>query len=471
MKHLVLSIFIGFSILSACGQITISKEENRAKTVRCCLKYDSIGYYSYSNCRFTEAMADYINALKCLDSLTSSTSVDSLYGIVYQHISDLLSECDKDEAAKDVCFQSLEYSLRAEDSTSIAQCYRKIGNLCYYLSETDVPDTLLYYMQKSLSFVHGEDPYYSAFYTALIGIYKNKNEINITNYLPTGMKGITLLPNDSFERLPYLNNYIALFYWMIGETVQAIDYAVQSASSDNIRQQIDALGILEKIYFETGDTTAAVKSLTQLDSLNVVLSEAKRKASGIEKQLRQYETEKELQIKNATTKKHIKVVIRAILIVFLSVMITWYAFYRMKIAIKREKKTPSFSEQWEAFEGTEIYKKITEKCSSKHDLTASNVSSSMICLSHSDWHELEKAYKRCFNDCVGKLIRQYPNLNEGESRYLMLSLLELSEVQKAALLGLSYQGCISRRNRVQNKTGMGNLHENFRNILKNITES
>lgn len=414
-------------------------------------------------------MDSYIIALKYLDSLRPSTATDSLYGVIYQHISDLFSECDKYESAKETYLQSLEYSIRADDSITIASCYRKIGNMCYYLSETENPDTLLFYMQKSIPYAKDEDPYYSAFYMALIGIYKDKTDI--AGFIPERPKGITLLPNGFDERQPFLNNYIAWFLWMIGETEQAISYAKQNVESDNLIQQIDALGMLSKVYLEIGDTTAAIISVHRHDSLSQLLVEAKRKAACIEKQLRQYEDEKEQKWEKELSENSIKIVIWILSLMFLLLVTTISLVLGKKRKTSKIQSVSSFLERFELLENSDICKRITTRCDSEPYLTASNVAASMICLTQSDWKELEKTYEQCFNGCIEKILHQYPNLNEGELHYYMLSLFDLSEVQKAALLGLSYQGSISRRNRVQNKTGVDNLHEDIINLFKNILKT
>lgn len=465
MKHFILSILIGISILSACNKGALPKTTNESNLLQCFMKYDSIGYYYYSTYQFKESMDCYINALIILDSIPTSSTADSLYGIVYQKISDLLFECDKYESAKDICFHSLEYSLKSGDSISIASCYRKIGNLCYYLSEKDNPDTLLYYLQKSLPYAKGEDPYFSALYIALVGAYKDKTLP--AKFMPERGKGIMLLPDDCDDRLPYLNNYFAWTLWVIEETEQAISYAEQSASSSNLKQQLNALAMLGEMYLEMGDTATSIIKTSQYDSLNLVFSEAKRKASGIEKQLRQYETEKRLQSDEAAA-KHPAVTIGCATLVALLITMAVVGFFRKK---KAKTMTPSFKELSERFESTEIYQKIEEKCTLEADLTASNLTTSTICLHRNEWKDLEKACGDCFSNSMERFKELHPDLNDGEWQYIMLSLLDLSEVHKAALLGLSYQGCISRRNRVLNKTGMSNLHDEMRNALKNIMET
>ena len=422
------------------------------------------GNYFYSNCHFSEAINSYINALKSLDSINTTCKTDSLYGIIYQQISDVFSDCERYETAKELGFLALKYSRNANDSSNIATCYRKIGNLCYYLSEVDNPDTLLYYLQNSLPYAKGEDPYYSALYMALIGIYKEKEDNSL--FMSVRGNGITLLPKDFNERLPYLNNYIAWCLWLLGKSNEAIIYAEKNVESNNIKQQLDAFNLLGKLYLEVGDTTAAIINSKKLDSLNIILSEAKRKASGIEKTYRQYETEKASHIITLNTEKPFITIGWVVGIVLLVLVVLIFMLNLQWKRKKTEKISKLFSKHWNEFESDEIHQIIIDKCASELDLTATNVSTSMICMSGKEWKALKNAFDKYFNGFIQKLKEQYPELNEGELEYILISVFDLSEVQKAALLGLSYQGCISRRNRVQNKLNTCDIQNFLFNTLK-----
>lgn len=469
MRNYVLSIVVVFCLFSACKRSVVSNGSMGDAAYSHALLEIEKGNNLYANCQFCEAMDAYINALKIVDSLSYSSKTDSIYGVVYQHISDIFSDCEMYETSKEVIIKALEYSLRVEDSLNIASGYRKIGNLCYYLSEIDNPDTMLYYLQKSLPYAKGEDPYYSALYMAVVGVYKD--QADISQYMPVRGKGITFLPDSFNERLPYLNNYIAWCLWVIGKVPEAISYAEKSVSSTDMKQQIDAYNLLNKLYLDLGDTVLAIKSAKKLDSINQLFFEAKRKAAGIEKAFERYETEKSHQQESTTREMMVIPTGWIILIVILFFLIIGCIIWR-----KRKRKIAhafalSFSKQWETFEAEEICRIISEKCASEPDITAANVSSSMICLSVKEWNTLKKTIDQYFNGFLKKMQETYPTLNEGELQYIILSVFKLSEVQKAALLGLSYQGCISRRNRVQNKTNMDDLHEEITEVLKNITEA
>lgn len=463
MSRYILSVLI-VCLIGICNKVSFSNTTKQTENYNYAIKQMETGNYFYSNCHFSEAINSYINALKSLDSINTTCKTDSLYGIIYQQISDVFSDCERYETAKELGFLALKYSRNANDSLNIATCYRKIGNLCYYLSEVDNPDTLLYYLQNSLPYAKGEDPYYSALYMALIGIYKEKEDNSL--FMSVRGNGITLLPKDFNERLPYLNNYIAWCLWLLGKSNEAIIYAEKNVESNNIKQQLDAFNLLGKLYLEVGDTTAAIINSKKLDSLNIILSEAKRKASGIEKTYRQYETEKASHIITLNTEKPFITIGWVVGIVLLVLVVLIFMLNLQRKRKKTEKISKLFSKHWNEFESDEIHQIIIDKCASELDLTATNVSTSMICMSGKEWKALKNAFDKYFNGFIQKLKEQYPELNEGELEYILISVFDLSEVQKAALLGLSYQGCISRRNRVQNKLNTCDIQNFLFNTLK-----
>ena len=142
------------------------------------------------------------------------------------------------------------------------------------------------------------------------------------------------------------------------------------------------------------------------------------------------------------------------------------------IIINRKRKIANsefFSERWNKFESSEIYVLIKNRCESESDLSAVNVSTSMIRLRENEITNLQKEINISFNDFVNKFRETFPELNKGEIDYCMLSILRISEIHKAALLGLSYQGCVSRKKKVLEKTKMSNVNDEILFLLKNIT--
>lgn len=403
---------------------------------------------------FNEAMNHYIAALRILDSIPTNTSTDSLRGVTYIAISDIFMDCEMYETSKETYFKALDYCCSANDSVNIALCYRKIGNICYYLSDTENPDTLLHYIQKSISFAQDESPYISAFYITLIASLKDKETAK--KFLPERIKGITLLPIETDKQTPYLENYAAWALWVSGENEKAIGYAKQNTLSSDIKLRVTSLELLSVLSLDSGDTTTAVASLQQIDSLNRIINEEKRKAASIEHVFSQYEKER-CEMKTTSTSHTIETMAILAALTIVSIII---------MCIRKKQNGKKANSSWNDFLKSEIYNKITEKCESEKGLTAANVSASNIRLTKIEMDELEQEINKDYADFATKFRKLHPDINDGEWQYIMVSMLKTSEVEKSALLGLSYQGCTSRRNRVLEKLKTDNLNDYLQKMLK-----
>ena len=416
--------------------------------------YNILGYCHYTKCHFDEAIRCYINALKFSDKVEYNYNIK---GDVYKNIADVFYDCENYTLSKDLYFKSLDYCLNSIDSINIVHDYRRIGNICYYLSENDNPDTLQYYMQKSMNFAQKEEPLISALYMALTTAFHHKEKLESLS--PNRMKGISLLPDNRVAMNYSLNNYLSVLYQIEGNIDGAIKHSIIALGSDDIKKQMLAHKQLSNIYLINGDTLSSVYHDLKYDSINDIFSEYKRRASATENLLYEYENESH-DIKNKSGDRYITIIISTLIIIMtLSVSI----FIKKK---RRKANKEYFSERWNNFTSSDIFLSIKDKCESESDLSASNVSASMICLKENEKMNLEKEINHCFKDFVNHIRKTYPELNKGEIDYCMISLLDISEIHKAALLGLSYQGCVSRRKRVAEKTKMSNINEDLMLFLQ-----
>lgn len=412
--------------------------------------YNILGYCHYTKCHFDDAIKCYIKALKFSDKIEDNYYIK---GDVYKNIADVFYDCENYNLSKELYFKSLDYCLNSSDSNNIVHNYRKIGNICYYLSENENPDTLQYYMQKSMNFAQKEEPLISALYMALH--QKEKLEGLSSNRI----KGISLLPDNKIAMNYSLNNYLSMLYYIDGDIDKAINHSIITLNSDDIKKQLSAHSQLSNLYLISGDTVSSVYHDLKFDSINDIFSEYKRRASTAENLLYEYEKENQDIESEKDSENSISLIIS-----FITIINTFIIIF-----LKKKRETASiddFSERWNRFISSEIFVSIKDKCESESDLSAANVSASMIRLKENEMMSLEKEINLCFNDFTNKFRKTFPELNKGEIEYCMLSLLSVSEIHKAALLGLSYQGCVSRKKRVSEKTKMNNVNEDMKSFLQ-----
>lgn len=416
--------------------------------------HNFLGYCHYTKCNFNDAIKEYVTALKFSDKVKDK---QNLKGDIYKNIADVFYDCENYTLSKELYFKSLDYCLNSLDSNNIVHDYRRIGNICYYLSENENPDTLQYYMQKSMNFAQKEEPLISALYMALTTAFYQKEKLK--GLSPNRMKGISLLPDSRIAINYSLNNYLSVLYQIEGDIGGAIKHSIIALGSDDMKKQMSAHRQLSDLYLINGDTISSVYHDLKFDSINNIFSEYKRRALAAENLLYEYEKEHH-DIKNENRNRNIIFMISTLIIIMtLSVFIF--------IKEKRKKVNKEyFSERWDRFTTSDIFLSIKDKCESESDLSAVNVSVSMIRLKENEIMNLEKEINICFDDFTDKFRKTFPELNKGEMYYCMLSLLNISEIHKAALLGLSYQGCVSRKKRVVEKTKMSNINEDLMSFLQ-----
>lgn len=417
--------------------------------------YNMLGYCHYTNCQFDDAIKCYINALKFSDKIKDNNH--NIKGDIYRNIADVFYDCENFVLSKELYFKSLDYCLLSLDSNNIVYNYRRIGNICYYLSENENPDTLQYYMQKSLNFAQKEEPLISALYMALTTAFHQKEKLE--GLSPNRMKGISLIPDNRIAMNYSLNNYLSVLYQMEGDIDAAIKHSKIALNSADIKKQMSAHRQLSNLYLINGDTASSVYHDLKYDSINEIFSEFKRKALAAENLLHDYERENQY-VENKSGNVHVVYLTFSLIIILTSSL--FFIIKRKRNKLSKE----DFSERWSRFISSEIFILIKDKCESESDLSATNVSASMICLNEKEKMHLEKEINLCFNDFVNKIRTTFPELNKGEIDYCMLSLLSVSEIHKSALLGLSYQGCVSRKKRVAEKTKMNNINEDLLSFLQ-----
>ena len=420
--------------------------------------HNTLGLCHYTLCNYNEAIKEYVKALRYYDKIKNNHKPINHKGEIYKNLADIFYDCENHILAKDTYFKSLEHCIMASDSTNIVYIYRKIGNLCYYLSEYENPDTLLYYMQKSMNYTLDEEPLISALYMALTSAFHQQEKLS--SFFPYRAKGFPLLPNNKESMTYSMYNYLSTLYQIEGNIDEAIKYSNMALKSNDIRKRIPAHKQLSNLYLIKGDSITSFSHSIKHDSLNDIFSEQKRKAFGAENIFHDYEEEQQKTF-NKKRNNHTKLLVLFFIISATSIFII--------IKRKASSSKNKFAEKWSIFEASDIIGLIKHKCESESDLNANNVSTSMIYLTDDEKRNLEEEINICFDKFTYKIKNKFPDLNKGEIEYCMLSLLNISEIHKAALLGLSYQGCVSRKKRVIEKTKMNNINKDLLSLLKNIT--
>lgn len=125
-----------------------------------------------------------------------------------------------------------------------------------------------------------------------------------------------------------------------------------------------------------------------------------------------------------------------------------------------------FLERWNSFQETEIFNSIIERCKYNKHLIGETIMYFKNPLTASEISTFKATIDSFFNNFTHRFSSQYPDLSDVELDYCYISILPLTEIQKAGLLSLSYQGIVSRRKRVTNKLKKSLFSQKLTDFMK-----
>lgn len=461
------SIYLSDSIGKHNRQRFLENQWWRART------YHVLGYENQSKYLFMDATQNYINSLNIIDQYFSNDStikINRLYGSLYSHLGGMFLDCNMYETAKQLYFSSLDKYLQTNDSVAIANTYRQLGNICFYLNDTKNPDTLFYYVQKSFPYMGThEHPYVSTLYSLIVELHYAFYQSDSTFVNP--FIGIdVLLQGKNYRFLMY--KYLSCIYLLEGDYEAALTATLQQMESSDLKIKMDAFERIVTIYEKLGDTDKSLEYYKIYKQFQYQWSDIQRKSAGMEALYDDYEKHPPKPVVFKSTRNlwiffGAVAVILIIATVSLSMKKRWKKMPQPKISQKKEAQE-RFDEKWNQFESSEICDTIKNRCPKALNLTVNSVVYSKNHLTEDEKEALRKTLDQFFDNFTEKWQHSYPTLSEVELEYCFLSVLKLSEIQKAALLGISYQGCISRRNRAMEKM---NTKESLHIFLKQFIKS
>lgn len=125
-----------------------------------------------------------------------------------------------------------------------------------------------------------------------------------------------------------------------------------------------------------------------------------------------------------------------------------------------------FLERWDDFTETKIFSSIIERCNENKELRGDTIMYFKNPLTASEISLFKATIDSLFNDFTHVFSSQHHNLSNVELDYCYISILPLTEVQKAGLLSLSYQGIVSRRKREESKLKKSLSNQKLADFMK-----
>lgn len=125
-----------------------------------------------------------------------------------------------------------------------------------------------------------------------------------------------------------------------------------------------------------------------------------------------------------------------------------------------------FQQQWKAFEDSEIYQAVIDSCPDSKEISVASVDLYHHHFSAKNFLTLRKTLNQLFCHCIDHFTEQHSNFNETDINYCLLSFFNITEVQKTALIGLSYQGVRTSRNKILKELHTDDLAATLKQMLE-----
>ena len=404
-----------------------------------------------ANKDYTLAMEHFVISLKSLDDVPDpiyEMQKNYLTGLIYKKISSMFLFCEFFDKSFDMLLESIDKFHACNDSSHLLVEYLTLGSFCDMLDEDGPnPDTNLYYIRKAENYLSKfpEQSYERAYYDYCLSYYyRSVNQYDTALVLRT--KALRNMPKyNSF----YYSMSRAAAYAFYAEQKydSALYYALEAFRSPDLFDQRDAAEGLSEIYKVLGDEKESVKYASIYREIQKKSLELKIQNATIGKIYDTYLNEKMAE-KNNGAGQAIWIVV---ILVVVSILIVVVYVKNNKNKSSYELANTLFLEKWNTFQETEIVMSIIERCDDNKDLMGDTVMYFKKPLTNTEISVFKATIDSLFNDFTNRFSSKYPDLTKVELDYCFISILPLTEIQKAGLLSLSYQGIVSRRKRVTSK--------------------
>lgn len=410
-----------------------------------------LGSIYAANKDYNMAMEHFIISLKSLDDLPDGMypiQRNRLTGLIYKKISSMFLFCEFFDMSFDVLLESIDKFQECNDSSHLLVEYLTLGSFCDMLDENGSnPDTNLYYIRKAENYLSKfqEQSYERAYYDYCLSYY----------YRSIGHQDTALiLRAKALRNMPKYNSFYysmnraaAYAFYAEQEYDSALYYALEAFRSPDLFDQRDAAEGLSEIYKCLGDEKESAKYASIYRESQKKCLDLKIKNATIIKTYDAYVKDKILCENNEKQTQSVWIV----MIMVVVVIIIYFYIKKNKSVSSEELTNTLFLDKWNIFQETEIFMSIIERCDDNKDLMGDTIMYFKQPLTNAEITTFEATINSIFCDFTNRFSLKHPNLTKVELDYCFLSILPITEIQKAGLLSLSYQGIVSRRKRVSTK--------------------
>lgn len=404
------------------------------------------------NLDYTQAMEHFVISLKALDDINDDKYDMQKYrltGLVYKNMSNIFMNCEIFDKSLDLELECINEFLASNDSSHLAVEYLHLGSFYDMLAESGSdPDTNLHYIKKAENYLSKfpDQSFEKAYYDYCLSYYYNCINRRDTSVI---FRARALRNIPKYNTLYYSMNRAAAYAFFIEkEYDSALYHAYLAYNSPYILDQRDAAEGLSEIYKVLGNESESVKYASIYQEIQRKYLDLKIQNASISKTYDTYIQDKTLSKLQKNNIQPIWIIIITVVVILIIIKL---GTKRKKASNNKELSHTLFLERWNAFQETEIYDSIIERCDNNKDLMGDTIMYFKNPLTASEISTFKATIDSFFNNFTHRFSSQYPDLSDVELDYCYISILPLTEIQKAGLLSLSYQGIVSRRKRVTNK--------------------
>ena len=438
------------SVLSAMRQYYASGNTLRHYWMQAQSEY-FMGLSKWRSNKGNDAVADFLNALRILDAHFDDRNPDVslLYGKIHLRVSWIMYGFGQYPLSKKLAKCSLDYAFRSNDTSLMIRCcshltsaYERLGKPSF-----EEKDTACYYAKKGFAIADAKR--YPKETAKLFAEYGNvcRHSCDLDSALLFFKKAVEIAPEKSgiyYET----QNYMAFVYYVERKYDTAIVCLKEGLNSeDEVTRCVSAYGLAD-CYMQLGDTVSAAPYLAIANEDHTQNALNRRTKSDFVEDFTICLQEKEARESSWTGGKWLLVGLTVIVLAVLALAL------RKKKTEKPVETEPAAEpdatelclQAKARFAETAIYGTIIGRCLRK--LSPDDLLWQKMQLSATEWDDLMQAIDQCFPKFRSILRDVYGMNSQAEVEYCLLSLFETSDANRAGLMGLSYQGIRSRRNRV-----------------------
>ena len=412
----------------------------------------SNGLRLFQNDSLVEALDEYLNALKIMETSDSMNYHPRFMMLIHWQLGNLFSSQYMQEPAI-VCYENaLNYTGTSEDMPSdYTRLSKLLGAQYHRLQKYDTARYYYHEALQSLSDTNNLDYNQLQFYNAMLDCVIGEDDEQYFGKLKK-------LAAQTSEPVRF-TNFITIgeFYYEANQYDSAIVYLKPAFDNiNNVELKCRASDFLQNIYQNRGDTlTASQYALyfTKHHEDDRVSNARTSTLNDMFQKHQQWEQQRLQTVEHQHFIKYITLLSTLLILLILPILL-----------LKKKKPSTTFSSRFSLFEKSEIVILIRERLAKNHDkMSVKNIDEQTeLSLDNASFVALRTAVDTHFDGLLKNLSTKYPNLNVNDLNCCCLAILGLSNTEMAVLLGVKYNSLTNRLAKIKK---ILNTDENLHDFL------